>query len=60
MGGGGGGGAVGTLTEELVRRLAADPGIGGGLPGMGAGEASFALFAAAVTRRLTILDAGRT
>jgi hypothetical protein len=49
---------VGILKDELERRFA-DPGIGGGLPGTGAGD-SFALFAAAVTRRLTILDAGRT
>ena len=62
MGGGGGGGAVGTLTDELVRRPPTDPGTGGGLPGIGAEEeeASLALFAAAVTRRLIMLDAGRT
>ena len=58
MGGGCGRGAA--LTEELVRWPVIDLGIGGGLAGMGAGEASVALFAAAVTRRWTILDAGRT
>lgn len=57
--GGGGGAAEGTLTDELVRRPAVDPGMGGGLPGAGEGM-SFALFAAAVTRRFTILDVGRT
>ena len=59
LGGGGGRGAEGILTEELVRRAPTDPGIRGGRPGAGAG-ASLALFTAAVTRRLIILDAGRT
>lgn len=45
------------VTDELGRRFA-DDGIGGGLPGTGAGV-SFALFAAAVIRRLTILVAER-
>ena len=65
-GGGGGGGVggggtpLGELTEPLGFRPA-NPGIGGGRPGAGAGGGeSLALFAAAVTRRFTILDVGRT
>jgi hypothetical protein len=49
---------LGVVKDELERRFA-DAGMGGGLPGTGAGV-SFALFAAAVTRRLTILVAERT
>jgi hypothetical protein len=58
----GGGGAgemfVGIRKDPLERRFA-ELGIGGGLAGTGAGD-SLALFAAAVTRRLTMLEAGRT
>jgi hypothetical protein len=57
-GGGGGGALFGILIAELGRRVDA-PGIGGGLPGIGACD-SFRPFAAAVTRRFTILAAGRT
>lgn len=57
VGGGGGGALLGPLNGELGLRV---PGIGGGRPGAGAGGGSFALFAAAVTRRLFILDVCRT
>jgi hypothetical protein len=56
-GGGGRGAFVGIPKDPLERRFV-EPGIGGGLAGTGAGP--FALFAAAVTRRSPILDAGRT
>jgi hypothetical protein len=57
---GGGGTPLGVLIEPLGFRPA-DPGMGGGRPSVGAGGAeSLALFEAVVTRRLTILDVGRT
>jgi hypothetical protein len=56
--GGGGGAAFGVVNGELGRRE--EPGIGGGLPGAGAGGASCDAFAAAVFRSSTMLEAGRT